>query len=369
MQIVGMLQGFEAPAGAWEREILPARLAEYDPLWLDSLFHSGDVMWGRLGQPVPDTDKLAGGHLLSRASPITLLCRSDLAWLLPADRNGALGAARGNVESVYAALGQHGALFFDDLRAVTDLLPSHLEDALRALAVLGLATSDGFGTIRALVDKRLDRARRHRHSGSLGRAKSPTCSGGQTRAGRWSRFPALALPAPELPRAEYWARLLLERYGVVFRDLLTRESAAPPWRELLAVYRRWEARGEVRGGRFVAGVSGEQYALTTAVERLRQMRESSATQVWQVLSAADPINLLGIITPGARVPATRSNRILLVNGRPVASRESGEMIWRDELDEAGRRRAVPMLNGKEGPRREELSSQESPAGAMPAASY
>jgi len=227
LQIVGMLQGFEAPAGAWEREILPARLAEYDPHWLDNLFHSGDVMWGRLGQPVQDSDKLAGGHLLSRASPIALLCRGDLAWLLPADRESVLGAARGNVQAVYEALGKHGALFFEDLRAVTDLLPSHLEDALRVLAVLGLATSDGFGTIRALADKRHDRMRRRGYQDHSSRNITRSVMGtmGQTRAGRWSRFPPFALSAPAESRVELWARQLLQRYGVVFRDLLARESA------------------------------------------------------------------------------------------------------------------------------------------------
>jgi ATP-dependent Lhr-like helicase len=369
IQIIGILQGFEAPAGAWEREILPARLAEYDPHWLDSLFHSGDVMWGRLGQPVQESDKLAGGHLLSRASPITLLCRCNLAWLLPADRSDVLGVARGNVQAVYDALGKHGALFFDDLRAVTELLPSHLEEALRALAVLGLAASDGFGTIRALLDKRQDRGRRHWHSGALERTRSPIASGGQTRAGRWSRFPAFELPAPQLPRAEYWAQQLLERYGVVFRDLLTRESAAPSWRELQAVYRRWEARGEARGGRFVAGVSGEQYALNTAVEKLRQMREASTNEVWQVVSAADPVNLFGIITPGARVPATRSNRVLFIDGRPAASRESGEIIWREELDEVRCRRAAQMLQGKDGPRYEEVAKREDHSGTNAAISH
>ena len=350
LQVISMLQGFEAPAGSWEREILPARLASYDPQWLDSLFHGGKVMWGRLGQPKETGEKLAGGHLLSRASPISLMCRGDLSWLLAPGRDAALGAARGNVQAVHEALGKHGALFFDDLRAVTDMLPSHLDDALRALAVLGLATADGFGAIRSMIDKRHDGLRRHR----------PGYSGRQSRnghaapSGRWSRFPPFTLAEQQESHVERWARQLLARYSVMFRDLLARESAAPSWRELLGIYRRWEARGEVRGGRFVAGVSGEQYAQNTAVERLRHMRDAPVEEVWQVLSAADPLNLLGIITPGSRVPATRSNRILLANGRPIASRESGELVLREELDEPARLRAAQMLRGKDGPRREKV---------------
>jgi len=141
---------------------------------------------------------------------------------------------------------------------------------------------------------------------------------------------------------------------------LGRESVAPPWRELLPVYRRLEMRGEIRGGRFVAGVAGEQFALSEAVERLRQLREEPAEQNWQVISAADPINLVGIITRDARVPATRSNRVLFVNGRPIAASEARSVRWLAEIDDATRQRATYWLLGPDTLRRQQLAAESEP---------
>jgi ATP-dependent Lhr-like helicase len=163
-------------------------------------------------------------------------------------------------------------------------------------------------------------------------------------------------PASE-ERTERWAWLLLNRYGVMFRDLLTRESLAPTWRELVSVYRRLEMRGEIRGGRFIAGVAGEQFALNDAVERLRQMRDAPAEENLQVVSAADPLNLVGIITHDARVPATRSNRVLFANGRPVAASESRTIRWLVDLDDATRQRAAQLLLGPDTLRRQELAAE------------
>jgi ATP-dependent Lhr-like helicase len=155
-------------------------------------------------------------------------------------------------------------------------------------------------------------------------------------------------------RNERWAWLLLHRYGVMFRDLLARESGAPAWRELAPIYRRLEMRGEIRGGRFVRGVAGEQFALGDAVERLRQHRDEPAEQSWEVVSAADPLNLVGIITDGPRVPAKRTNRVLLVNGRAIAARESRQIRWLADVDEQTRQRAVQILTAPGAVRRDDL---------------
>ncbi len=153
-------------------------------------------------------------------------------------------------------------------------------------------------------------------------------------------------------RAERWALLLLRRYGVMFRDLLARESTAPAWRDLLPIYRRLEMRGEIRGGRFVGGVAGEQFALSEAVERLRQHREQPTSEAWSVISAVDPLNLIGIVTREARVPAVRGNRIVMLNGSPIAAREASVIRWLSDVDESTRRRAERILTAPGALRRE-----------------
>jgi len=334
--IIELMQGFEASAAAWEHDLFPARVREYDHQWLDQLFASGEVVWGRLQPPRLTEDRR--GQALTRVSAISLAPRSDLAWLLPPDRQAPMGAARWDAQTAYDALTSHGALFFDDLLAVTSLLPSQLEDALRELAALGVVTSDGFAAIRALVSKRQE-TRGRRAARRLKRRRQLAYS----RGGRWSRFPPFLQPKCGAERAEQWAWLLLKRYGVIFRDLLARESVAPAWRELAPVYRRLEMRGEIRGGRFVAGVAGEQFALGDAVEGLRKMRDEPAIENWSAISASDPLNLVGIVTPGPRVPAKRANRVLYLNGRPVASRQAGKVHWRAELDQHGRLQARRLL--------------------------
>jgi ATP-dependent Lhr-like helicase len=350
--VIGRLQGFEAPAGAWEHDLLPARASEYDPQWLDELFAKGEVIWGRL-QPPPAADERRG-RVLTRIAPISLSRRADLAWLLPPKRENTLGAARWDAQAVYEALTTHGALFFDDLRAASGLLPAQVEEALRELAALGLVTSDGFAAVRSTIIK-------HRPTAWPGKSRSSRRrrSTAYAHSGRWSIFPPFVKTSNGEERNEHWAWLLLARYGVIFRDLLTRESLAPSWRELVSIYRRLEMRGEIRGGRFVAGVAGEQFALSEAVDRLRQLREVSAsngapTDDWQVISAADPINLVGIITRHARVPATRSNRVLFVSGCPIAVCESRSIRWLTDVDEPSQRRASQLLLGPDTLRRQQL---------------
>jgi len=319
-EIVAQLEGFEFPAGAWEADVLSARVRDYDSGWLDELSLTGDVAWGRLQPPQKADDAVPSGSTITRVVPIALVTREDLDWLLPPERGNPEHFARGGAQAVYEALQSHGALFPHDLASITGMLPSQVEDSLGELAQLGLVTADGFAPIRRLVESSGRREQLRRRRTSMAARRRRTAAGD----GRWSRFPAYSRPIARADRAEHWARLLLRRWGVVFRDLLTRENGAPPWREMAGVYRRLEARGEIRGGRFVRGVAGEQFAQNDAVARLRRLRDQAADNRWIALSAADPLNLAGIITPGARLPATRTNAFVLQGGEVVATLEGGE---------------------------------------------
>jgi ATP-dependent Lhr-like helicase len=346
--VVAALEGFEAPAGAWEHDLFSSRI-DYETDWLDSLFTGGEVSWGRLDPPAMTDD--SRGQVLSRISPIGLVRRADLAWLLPPERNPAIGVARWDAQAVYDALTTHGALFFNDLLAVTSLLPSQLEDALRELAALGMATSDGFAAVRMIVKGKHESKQRSR------RTRGRRREGGYAKSGRWSKFPPFVQPIESAERAEKWAWLLLKRYGVMFRDLLSRESLAPSWGELARVYRRLEMRGEIRGGRFVSGVAGEQFALQEAVEQLRKQRDEPKDKRWAVISAADPLNLVGVVTTAVRVPAMRSNRVAMLNGRPIAAREGREIRWLADADDATRQQAERLLTIPAALRRDAFKSR------------
>jgi ATP-dependent Lhr-like helicase len=207
-------------------------------------------------------------------------------------------------------------------------LPAQLEDALSELAALGVVSADGFSTIRALVapDRRRASDARRRYA-----RRKNLKSKAYARGGRWCRFPGPVRPHDPADRAERWARQLLRRYGVVFRDLLARESVAPAWREVAAIYRRLEAQGRIRGGRFVSGVAGEQFALPEAVTELRRIRETPAAGGWTVVSACDPLNLAGILTPGPRVPAVHGNALAWYEGRLIATLQAGEVSFIEPL--------------------------------------
>jgi ATP-dependent Lhr-like helicase len=333
VDVVEQLQGFEIPAGAWEQEILPARIKDYDPSWLDELSLSGQVAWGRLEPPRRNDDGPARA-MLTRVVPIAMAFREDMSWLVSMEQADKSVRLRAGAQAVFDALTSRGALFASDLQEATRLLPAQLEESLRELAALGLVTADGFAAIRSIVARGQHRVGGMRRLARWGRLTTRASSSG----GRWSLFARPAEAATPDERAERWAALLLRRYGVVFRDLLTRESAAPAWRELARVYRRLEARGELRGGRFVAGVAGEQFASDNAVERLRRVRDEGAStgkadgngqSQYVVLAAADPVNLFGVVVPGPRVPAVRGNRLLLDRGRLVASIQGGKVLFHD----------------------------------------
>ncbi len=310
LDVVTQLSGFEAKAGSWESDLLPSRVRDYDPGLLDTLCWSGQVRWARLS---PSAQPELRGVAL-RATPITLATSASLP---------ALRACMPAVEALPSAhalrvrdyLREHGASFQHEIQAGINMLPSVLDAALAELCALGLVSSDGFAGLRALLtpaNKQLPHPRR-RTGGARGRLAN-------TGAGRWS---LLRLPAVDRDAAlESVGRTLLARYGVVFRKLVERENA-PAWRLLLQVYRRLEARGEIRGGRFVDGFSGEHFALPEAVARLRRAR-SESDDTLLTLSAADPLNLVGVVLPGERVPAQQGSHLLLRDGLLLAVREAGQ---------------------------------------------
>jgi len=318
LAVVDQLQGFEVAAGAWEESVLARRVEHYQQQWLEDLCLSGDLVWGRFGlRPAdPDGRPRRGASTPSRATPVTFAVRDDLPWLLQAAR----GAARpeepehGAAADILQALRSQGALFHSELRAVTGRLPVEVEEGLWDLVARGLVTADGFGAVRSLLSARQAWQRRHRQDVRrriAGRRQPVVRQGGE---GRWVLLPQAAAGEPADELAEVVAAQLLARWGVVFFDLLARENLAVGWRELLWALRRLEARGLARGGRFVTGFAGEQFALPEAVDELRRVRRADKRGEVVSLSAADPLNLVGIVLPGPRVPAVRTRRVVYRDG-------------------------------------------------------
>ncbi|NGY05122.1 DEAD/DEAH box helicase [Solimonas terrae] len=325
--VLAQLEGFPVAASAWETEILPARMRWYEEHWLDQLCASGRVIWQR----PPGNGDSARKSAPVRATPIVLLPR-ELArhWQSAPDAEPELSGA---AQAVLAALREHGASFFVDLVADTGRLRSEVEAALGELVSHGLLTADGFAGLRALVAPAEIKARRLRRGGV--RAAFQNLES----AGRWTLVRARK-PAADDDDAtktgddiEHIARVLLKRYGVVFRKLIEREPQLPPWRELFYVLRRLEARGEIRGGRFVSGFAGEQFALPEAAGSLRRFREEK-DEDFVVVCGSDPLNLTACVLPGERVPALPGNRILFRNGTPVAVSIGGAVKYLARSDEA-----------------------------------
>jgi|CXWL01.1.fsa_nt_gi ATP-dependent Lhr-like helicase len=331
LDAIAQLQGFEVSAVAWERDVLPSRVLNYDPRWLDEMALAGEVAWARLS--LRKTTGAGRASSPQRATPITLAMRRDLGWLLESVRGveEPEDPPTGGAAATLDALRQHGALFFDDLAAASRQLPAQLEEALWDLVARGLVTGDGFSSLRQIMtpagSSRARQARRHSRYGNtrMSRTTQPQ--------GRWSivhRFQPDPSPADEL--GEKTARQLLARYGVVFRDLVVRENFAVPWRNVIRALRRMEMRGDVRGGRFVAGFIGEQYALPEAVDGLRRVRREERSGETIRINAADPLNLAGIITPGPRVPAIHTNAVIYRDGIVVAVEEGRKLVQRAEAD-------------------------------------
>jgi len=322
--IISQLEGFEAAAAAWEAEILPARVAGYEPSWLDDLCLAGRVVWTRLEAPKIAADR-AHGPSPVRSTPVTLIARKNLAlWTALSQPGNAELKLSSRAQAVAEYLSQHGASFFDDIVAGLDLPRTFVEEALGELVAVGLTNSDGFSGLRALL---LPSDRRKPLNG--GRRRRTALLGVED-AGRWTliRRAATAPTGSSLPRelVEQIARTVLRRYGVVFWRLLAREAEwLPPWREMLMAYRRLEARGEIRGGRFVAGFSGEQFALPEAIGVLRTTRNEDKSGQIAVVSGADPLNLAGILLPGPKVPGLYSNRVAFRDGLAIAALVGGEV--------------------------------------------
>jgi ATP-dependent Lhr-like helicase len=348
---IEQLEGFEAPAAEWERSLLPTRVPNYDPRWLDNLCLAGIVGWGRIS-PHPAWQKVAGDAtskavgprrvIPTSAAPITFFLRESAEWLhstLSAKRIDEMTLAQSlspEAQQIRSLLAERGAAFTADLQRISGLTKLQTTSALWELAAAGLASADGFDQLRAMMDPRRK---------SVALAQTPAVSlrkraAARTTSGRWSLLWDPAAPpeqdahvsgkrlanATEEEREriidaakhadaalEAHARILLARYGVLFRELLTREANAPAWRDLAPMLRRLEARGEIRGGRFVSGPFGEQFALEEAGEGLRATRAKSSDAVVPV-AAADPLNLVGILLPGERVAAIPGRQIHLRNG-------------------------------------------------------
>jgi ATP-dependent Lhr-like helicase len=310
LAVVEQLQGFELAAGAWEKAVFPARVTGYRREWLDEVCLDGGIAWGRLsvrGDP-EDLPKRAGAP--SRATPVTLTIRDDLPWLLLAARGDARPTrpGAGSARDVLDALRERGALFPPDLGALTGRLPAEVEEALWDGVARGLVTADGFRAVRSLFARRAAQAAPGRHRLRRGSQLSARA------AGRWSLLPEPASGCDPDDLAEAVAEQLAVRWGVVFRDLVLRENLAVPWREVLWALRRMEARGTICGGRFVTGFSGEQFAHPDAVAMLREIRKRPMTGETVVLSAADPLNLTGVLLPGPRIPAVATNTVTYIDG-------------------------------------------------------
>ena len=318
--VLDVLDGYELAAGAWESEVLPARLMDYDPLWLDGLCLSGEIAWGRLtatrNAEVGTRNRKAGPV---RSTPIALFRRErGEIWRAGSPEiDPATLPLSSTAKAMLAAFEQRGALFFGDLVNATGLLRTEVEKGLGELVAWGLVSSDSFAGLRALLVP----SDRRRPLGGGYRRRGRIAPFGVETAGRWSRTHARP-PIPDDDIAEAIAWQLLRRYGVVFRRLVQRETLLAPWRDILRVYRRLEARGEIRGGRFVGGFSGEQYALPEAIGLLRTTRREQGEGELVTVSGADPLNLVGILTPDETVPAITSNRVLYRDGVPIVVKEA-----------------------------------------------
>jgi ATP-dependent helicase Lhr and Lhr-like helicase len=324
--VLELLDGYEMPAAAWEPEILASRVNNYTPAWLDQLCFTGRIGWCRLTSP-----QAANGSLVTpvRSSPISIYARENLPHWLSLSAASQRPDFSHEAADVLDVLESAGALFFGEIVRRAGLLPSRVENAIAELAANGWVTSDSFEGLRALLvpdEKRLPftHARPRKHHRAVTSIEF---------AGRWSAVRSLIGNVPPREESlEIYAWTLLRRYGVMFRRMLERESLRVPWFELLRIYRQLEARGEIRGGYFVSGVSGEQFALPEAVGLLRSIRRTRAREGKQspseliTISAADPLNLIGILSPGPRIAAITAHRILLRDGVPVAALKAGQLI-------------------------------------------
>ena len=344
LSVIEKLQGFETAAGVMEEEILGTRVAEYSGIMLDRLCLSGEVVWGRFSAQGNgnngSSSKMSGNGraAFSRFTPVALALRESLDWLLP-DDDAAADELTGAPKEALEYMRERGASFQSDIEAATKRLPSDVEEALWTLAASGLATADGLEALRqrlrgtkrprrASFDKLRTNGKDRANGAGRFRSYAPSPSGGGSGWGRsrtgGSRWWLLESPDPVEDRTEAVAWQLLYRYGILFPELLARDSLSLRWRDLARILRRLEARGEIRGGRFVSGFIGEQFALPEAADALRRWRNREPDDRLVIVSACDPLNLAGVLTPGQKVPSVPGNRLAYRNGVPIAAMEGGQ---------------------------------------------
>jgi len=331
--VLAQLEGFEAPAGAWETEVIPSRITEYEPQWLDEHCRAGRFIWTRLAaRAARANDGANRGSSPVRSTPIVLLARRNVPlWSALVDQSDPADLTS-KAQAVADFMRAHGASFFEEIADHVGMLPAEVEEALAELVAAGLVNSDSFAGLRVLL---MPSGRRGKSTSYSGRHKRRLALYGMADAGRWAFVRRSPVPTVERKdeAVEQIVRTLLRRWGVIFWKILTREAAwLPPWRDILLCCRRLEARGEIRGGRFVAGFSGEQYATPEAVGLLREVRRKPLSQQYLSLSAADPLNLIGILTPGPKLASLERNRLLYRDGTPVASLAAGEIHYMEDLE-------------------------------------
>ena len=343
---LNLLDGIAAPASNWESDLYPARIIDYDPNWLDVMCISGKVAWGRYALPVSSqrnsSKRKSSGPV--KSTPITLALRQNL------DIWQSLARSQMNEETVleYSGIGsriegdllQHGASFFDQIQGRTGLLKTQLEEGLAELVSFGRISSDSFTGLRALLTPSHKKPSSHRRRGRKAMF-------GVEDAGRWSLLDTFLPALKPLNDPRHWevldeeqlerlVSIYLQRWGVLFRSLLERESFAPPWRVLLATLRKMELRGILRGGRFVAGVGGEQFAFPETVDELRKFKKQKVPKEIPALyciAASDPLNLLNLILPNHKLARLLNNRVLYQGGVPIAVLDSGDVHFLREVDE------------------------------------
>jgi ATP-dependent Lhr-like helicase len=333
--VLGELQGLALPAALWEREVLPARIGDYGATLLDQLCTAGEVVWWR---PRPSGAPPGGRASTVATSPIAIVPRAALPLWRSLGSFEPVGGMSGAAERVVQALRERGALFFVEIVQASGLLRVQVEEALGELVARGLVTADSFTGLRAVLTPQ------SRRRGFQGRSRLRGTTGFDA-AGRWALLPPRTAPrsATDPEALEHVAKTLLRRYGVICRRLAQREPLAPSWRELLPFYRTAEARGEIRGGRFIEPFGGEQFALIEAVEELRQLRRVPDANDWVAVAAADPANLAGLLDDAPRAPVP-NRRLAYRNGIAVAARAGGAAIeWLAELGPAEQRHAAQLL--------------------------
>ncbi|MFK7777201.1 MAG: DEAD/DEAH box helicase, partial [Gimesia sp.] len=349
-EVLSMLQGIDIPAICWERDILPARLSNYQNKDLDELCFTGEIGWGRLFPPKRSADQGKPMTGITRNAPVSFFLREDIPWLTyfhdnPTNKKNA--EEQNHLSSpaveIQELLTHQGALFAADLMTATESLPSQVADSLGELISRGLVTADSFSGMRQFTNDRSLKNRRSSRKARIGLVRKRTTPNNTGRWSIWRRDNQTEIEERSLQYYEFveqWAWQLLRRWGVVFRDLLSKETGAPRWFELLQIYRRLEARGEIRGGRFISGVAGEQFAMSSTIQDLRNLRDNPQAETLTILSAADPLNLVGTITKQTRVPSTANNRLAYWNGNLVAYSKSDELFLLSKVSDKIKRELI-----------------------------